>query len=100
MQVYHYACPGRNVGDNALVIGLKRSFKKHDIILKTHNLRATKFTPSYIAKINKEAKAIVIGGGGLLHCSPAIRKLKKDTSGTLIQISKANIQKIKIPSLL
>lgn len=98
--IYQYSCPGTNVGDNALTIGLLNSFKKYDVKIKTIRLRGCVFTPEYIKKINTEADMIIIGGGGLLHCSNAIRKKKKNSSGTLWEINKRNIQLIKVPIII
>ena len=100
MIIYHYACPGKNVGDNALILGLKNSFREFGVTFQTHNLWTSPFTREYIAKINREAKAVMIGGGGLLHCSPGVRKRTSHNSGTLIRISPENVKLIKVPLIV
>ena len=96
MLLYHYSCPGTNVGDNALTLGVRTMLKQQGHKVKSFGLRETIFDENYINKINKEADGIVIGGGGLIHCSPFFRSVKH-CSGTLIQMKKENINKINIP---
>ena len=98
--IYQYSCPGTNVGDNALTIGLINSFKNFNVQIHNLHLRKIKFTPQYIDKINKECHMIIIGGGGLLHCSPGVRKKKNNTSGTLWNISPHNISLINVPLVI
>lgn len=99
--IYQYSCPGTNVGDNALTIGLINSFKKYkNIAIHNFRLRGIQFTQEYINQINKECDMIIIGGGGLLHCSPSIRKKKDNNSGTLWEINPENIEKISVPIVI
>lgn len=100
--IYHFSCPNTNVGDNALTIGVINSFRNYfdKIVIKRFCLRGTLFTPEYINYLNKNCDLILIGGGGLLHCSPAIRRKKSHNSGTLWEISFQNIEKIKVPFVL
>lgn len=98
MKILHLAAPNKNVGDNALISGVKNLFSTHQLILK--NIRSTIIDINFINIINTEYDAVIIGGGGLLHSTPITRKQKNNSSGTLIRLDTNNIQKIKKPIIV
>jgi len=94
----HLAAPGKNVGDNALILGVKSLFKTCNLELK--NVRNTILSKKFIEIINEKYDGLIIGGGGLLHAPQSIRKLTNDTSGTLIRINTNNLKYLKIPLIV
>ncbi|MFC1813945.1 polysaccharide pyruvyl transferase family protein [Thermodesulfobacteriota bacterium] len=101
IHVRHFACPGRNAGDNALIDGLIHSFAfMPNIRFRTMNLRRTVFTRDFIQQLNRNADMVLIGGGGLLHAPMSIRKKTDNTSGTLIELSKENMDRFTVPLVI
>jgi len=98
MRLLHLAAPGRNVGDNALIHGMRNIF--HTDTLQLTGLRQTEINTSLIDCINNSYDGLVIGGGGLLHATDGIRRLKQNTSGTLIMVDTNNLPKIKKPVII
>lgn len=98
MKFLHLAAPGRNVGDNALIIGMRSLFAGHELVLE--NVRSTILDTSKISEINKYYDGIVIGGGGLLHSTPSTRAKKTNSSGTLINLDTKNLKHIKKPVIV
>ena len=98
MKFLHLAAPGRNVGDNALIMGMRQLFCNHELILK--NVRTTVLNNQTITKINNSYDGLIIGGGGLLHSTPSTRSIKTNSSGTLINIDTNNIKKIQKPIII
>ena len=98
MKFLHLAAPGRNVGDNALIIGMRSLFDGHELLLE--NVRSTILDAPKISEINKHYDGIVIGGGGLLHSTPSTRAKKTNSSGTLINLDTKNLKHIKKPVII
>jgi len=98
MKFLHLAAPGRNVGDNALIMGMRSLFNNHELHLE--NVRSTVLDNKKISKINKDYDGLIIGGGGLLHSTPNTRKQKKNSSGTLINIDTKNLQHMQKPLII
>lgn len=98
MKFLHLAAPGRNVGDNALIIGVRSLFNGHELLLE--NVRSTILDASKISEINQHYDGIVIGGGGLLHSTPSTRAIKTNSSGTLINLDTKNLKQIKKPVII
>ena len=98
MKLLHLAAPGRNVGDNALIVGMRNIF--HADTLQLVGLRQTTINNHLIDHINKNYDGVVIGGGGLLHATDGIRRLTQNSSGTLIMVDTNNLPKIKKPVII
>jgi polysaccharide pyruvyl transferase WcaK-like protein len=95
----HLAAPLRNVGDNALILGVRQLFKEN-CKLHLRPLRSTVIDLKLIDEINKNYDGLIIGGGGLLHAPKSIRDRKKDTSGTLIMMDTKNLKYLKKPLIV
>jgi polysaccharide pyruvyl transferase WcaK-like protein len=95
----HLAAPFKNVGDNALILGVRQLFKK-DYILDLRPLRSTVIDLKLIEEINRKYSGLIIGGGGLLHAPKSILDRKKDTSGTLIMMDTKNLKYLKKPLII
>ena len=72
----HLAAPFKNVGDNALILGVRQLFKK-DYILDLRPLRSTVIDLKLIEEINRKYSGLIIGGGGLLHAPKSITNINK-----------------------
>tara|TARA_R110000824_G_scaffold9415_4_gene42102 strand:+ start:7112 stop:8167 length:1056 start_codon:yes stop_codon:yes gene_type:complete len=94
----HLAAPLRNVGDNALILGMRELFKEYVLQLKP--IRRTVITTKLIASINSKYAGLIIGGGGLLHAPPSIRKRKHHSSGTLIMLNTKNLKFLTKPLIV
>lgn len=97
-KLIHLAAPLRNVGDNALILGVKEQFKKVNLELKP--LRSTVINRNFINLINEKYDGLIIGGGGLLHAPKSIIDRTHDTSGTLIMVDTNNLKYLKKPLII
>jgi len=97
-KLIHLAAPLRNVGDNALILGVKEQFKQVNLDLKP--LRSTVINRSFINLVNEKYDGLIIGGGGLLHAPKSILDRTKDTSGTLIMVDTNNLKYLKKPLII
>lgn len=94
----HLAAPLRNVGDNALILGMRNIFKDYKLELRP--IRTTIIDRKLIEEINSKYDGLIIGGGGLLHAPDSIWKRDKDTSGTLIMLNTDNLKFLKKPLII
>jgi len=97
-KLLHLAAPLRNVGDNALILGVHNLFK--DFNLELQHLRSTVIDIKLINLINDKYDGLIIGGGGLLHAPKSIIDRKSDTTGTLIMTDVDNLKYLKKPLII
>jgi polysaccharide pyruvyl transferase WcaK-like protein len=95
----HLAAPFKNVGDNALILGIRQLFKE-ECKLHLRPLRSTVINRKLIDEINLKYDGLIIGGGGLLHAPKSIIDRKKDTTGTLIMLDVNNLKHLKKPLII
>jgi polysaccharide pyruvyl transferase WcaK-like protein len=77
---------------------MRSFFGEYGIKLSTQRINNIKFDLNYIRMLNETAKAVIVGGGGLMHTSKMVNR--KTISGFLFDIGVKGVECLDVPLLV